>query len=88
MITGSHVTTTWKPQFSEEDPWSLVESSISPDVRWCQREFPSTRKNITCKPVQRPHENKDHLLIKTTLKQVPRGLLSMLLNLHIRATRV
>ncbi len=27
MITGSHITTTQKPQFSEEDPWSRVESS-------------------------------------------------------------
>ncbi len=31
-----------KPPFSEEDPWSRVKSSISPHVRWCQREFPST----------------------------------------------
>ncbi len=41
MITGSHMTMTRKPQFSE-DLWSQVNSSISPDVRWCQREFPST----------------------------------------------
>ena len=27
LITGSYVTTTRKPQFSEEDPWSRVESS-------------------------------------------------------------
>ncbi len=32
MITGSHVPTTQKPQFSEKDPWSQVESLISPDV--------------------------------------------------------
>ncbi len=30
MITGSHVTTTRKPQFSEEDPRSRVESSFLP----------------------------------------------------------
>ncbi len=33
-----------KPQFSEEDPFSQVESSISLDVRCYQREFPSTWK--------------------------------------------
>ncbi len=28
MITGSYVMMTWKPlKFSEEDPWSVVESS-------------------------------------------------------------
>ncbi len=27
IITGSYMTTTRKPQFSEEDPWSRVESS-------------------------------------------------------------
>ncbi len=27
IITGSYMTTTRKPQFSEEDPWSQVESS-------------------------------------------------------------
>ncbi len=37
-----HVTTTRKPQFSAEDPWNRVESSISPHVRLCQREFPPT----------------------------------------------
>ncbi len=36
IITGSYVTTTRKPQFSEEDPWSQGRKlKISPDVRWC-----------------------------------------------------
>ena len=42
IITGSYVTTTRKPQFSEEDPWSRVESSkFRPMFAGVKREFPS-----------------------------------------------
>ncbi len=40
-----------KAQFSEEDLWSQVKSSISPDVRWCQREFPSTSSKQVFKDI-------------------------------------